>query len=308
MNKKMPREPGLPRTRSELHDWIRERLHSLSPREQALLDAMDNLLLHHERLWQQSKQEAIEVVSAGFTERMKRLRSELAARDATVSSITRYFQELVADLTDRVHRDPKTGLIHSRRFTEQLEAFLALEQRGVWCAVGLVDITAFKSYNDTLGHAVGDKILECVANLLREQVRAGDMIAHGVSDGDDAQELHARFGGDEFCFLIPRLDDVIAAGRIAERFRTAVEHHEWSAEDARLATRPVTTDIGVVCLRLGAVSERRPVAPQLAQELLRRADQQMYEAKRQRITHIDPVLVRLAEHGRLVDCSAEARG
>ena len=58
------------------------------------------------------------------------------------------------------------------RFTEQLESFLALEQRGRWCAVGLVDITGFKWYNDALGHAVGDRIIERVAALLREQVRS----------------------------------------------------------------------------------------------------------------------------------------
>ena len=63
------------------------------------------------------------------------------------------------------------------RFTEQLESFLALEQRGRWCAVGLVDITGFKWYNDALGHAVGDRIIERVAQLLREQVRSDDLIA-----------------------------------------------------------------------------------------------------------------------------------
>ena len=54
---------------------------------------------------------------------------------------------------------PHDAAHHFRRFIEQLEAFLALEQRGHWCAVGLVDITSFKWYNDTLGHALGDRIM-----------------------------------------------------------------------------------------------------------------------------------------------------
>ena len=137
-------------SRSELHQWVRDRLHLAVNQEQALLDAIDGVFLQHERLWQQSKQEAIQAVSAGFTERMNRMREELSARDATVSSIARYFEDLVADLTDRVHRDPKTRLMNFRRFIEQLEAFLALEQRGRWGAVGLVDITSFKWYNDNL--------------------------------------------------------------------------------------------------------------------------------------------------------------
>src|ERR671918_169385 len=99
-------DPAAPETRSELHQWVRERLHLPALQEHALLDAIDSVFLQHERLWQQSKQEAIQAVSTGFTDRMNKMREELTARDATVSSISQYFEELVADLTDRVHRDP----------------------------------------------------------------------------------------------------------------------------------------------------------------------------------------------------------
>jgi diguanylate cyclase (GGDEF)-like protein len=293
-----------PETRSDLHQWVRDRLHMPAAQEQALLDAIDNVFLQHERLWQQSKQEAIQAVSTGFGERMTRLREELQARDATVSSIARYFEDLVADLTDRVHRDPKTRLMNFRRFIEQLEAFLALEQRGRWCAVGLVDITSFKWYNDTLGHALGDRIIERVAKLLREQIRGDDLIAQESPDLRGAQELHARFGGDEFCFLIPDLDHYSAAWVIAERFREAVERFDWTTEDTRLAEKPVNVDVGVVCLMLGPVHERRNIARQLAHELLGRADKLMYEAKGDRASHIYPVRVRI-ENGRLVELATD---
>jgi diguanylate cyclase (GGDEF)-like protein len=289
-----------PETRSDLHQWVRERLHLPSAQEQALLEAIDSVFLQHERLWQQSKQEAIQAVSSGFGERMARLRDELQARDATVSSIARYFEDLVADLTDRVHRDPKTRLMNFRRFIEQLEAFLALEQRGRWCAVGLVDITSFKWYNDTLGHALGDRIIERVAKLLREQIRGDDLIAQESPDLRGAQELHARFGGDEFCFLIPDLDHYSAAWVIAERFREAVERFDWTSEDARLIEQPVKVDVGVVCLMLGPVGERRHMARQLAHDLLGRADKLMYEAKGDRAGHIYPLRVRI-ENGALVE-------
>src|SRR5687768_18398761 len=262
----------LPETRSELHQWIRDRLHLSNGYEQALLEAIDHVFLQHERLWQQSKQEAIQAVSAGFTDRMNKMREELSARDATVSSISKYFEELVADLTDRVHRDPKTRLMNFRRFIEQLEAFLALEQRGHWSAVGLVDITSFKWYNDTLGHALGDRIIDRVARLLREQIRSDDLIAQESPDLRVAQELHARFGGDEFCFLIPELDDPDDAWVIAERFREAVECFDWSSEDARLVEKPVKGDVGVVCLRLGANGSRGPVGWQRAPRPLASAD------------------------------------
>ena len=262
------------------------------------------MFLQHERLWQQSKQEAIQAVSAGFTERLNKLREELTARDATVSSISRYFEDLVADLTDRVHRDPKTRLMNFRRFIEQLEAFLALEQRGHWSAVGLVDITSFKWYNDTLGHPLGDRLIDRVARLLREQIRSDDLITQEAPDSRAAQELHARFGGDEFCFLIPELDHPHDAWVIAERFREAVESFDWTIEDARLAQKPVRVDVGVVVLRLGTVAERRPIARQLAHELLARADKLMYEAKGTRAEHVHRVGVRIKD-GSLVETPPE---
>jgi PleD family two-component response regulator len=295
-----------PQTRSDLHQWVRDRMHLPAGQEQALLDAIDSVFMKHERLWQQSKQEAIQAVSAGFTDRLNRLRDELTARDATVSSIARYFEDLVADLTDRVHRDPKTRLMNFRRFIEQVEAFLALEQRGRWCAIGLVDINSFKWYNDTIGHAAGDKIIDRVARLLREQVRSDDLIAQEAVDvrsNPDVranQDLHARFGGDEFCFLIPDLDDCRAAWVIAERFREAVQRYNWTADDPRLAEKPVRVDVGIVCLMLSDVAERRPIARQLAQELLERADKLMYEAKNRRADHIHPLSVAI-ENGRLVE-------
>ena len=304
MRKQIPGDSEAPSTRSELHQWVRQQFHLAAHQEHALLDAIDNVFLQHERLWQQSKQDAIQAVSAGFTERMNKMREELSARDATVSSISKYFEELVADLTDRVHRDPKTRLMNFRRFIEQLEAFLALEQRGHWSAVGLVDIASFKWHNDTLGHALGDRIIDRVARLLREQIRSDDLIAQEAPDPRAAQELHARFGGDEFCFLIPELDHPNDAWVIAERFREAVERFDWTSEDARLSQKPVRVDVGVVVLRLGTVAERRPIARELAHDLLARADKLMYEAKGTRAGHVHRVGVRI-ENGSLVETTPE---
>jgi diguanylate cyclase (GGDEF)-like protein len=253
-------------------------------------------------LWQRSKEEALQAMSVGFADRMRRMREELAARETTVSSITRYFEALVADLTDRADRDPKTRLMNFQRFIERLEAFLALEQRGNWCAVGLADIRSFKAYNDVFGHALGDRVIDRVARLLREQVRANDVLAH-ESPAESRRELHARFGGDEFCFLIPTLEDHADASVVAERFRSAVEHFDWSVEDERLLSRRVTVDVGIVCLRMGPVEGRRDIAHQLARELLAHADRSMYAAKTQQSQWVRPVLVELVD-GILVEPGA----
>ena len=293
----------LPQTRSELQLWVHEHLRLSADAEQALLSAVDVVFTRHERLWQESKQEAVQALSSGFADKMARVTHELQARDATVQSISRYFEQLVADLTDKSNRDPKTRLMNFRRFTEQLESFLALEQRGRWCAVGLVDITGFKWYNDALGHAVGDRIIERVANLLREQVRSDDLLAQ-ERPGAEPRELHARLGGDEFCFLIPDLAEYHQAYAVAERFREAVERYAWTTEDVRLAVQPVRVDVGVVCLRLGRVAERRFVARRLAAQLIHRADKLMYEAKGDRASHIYLTRARVLE-GELVDLTAD---
>jgi GGDEF domain-containing protein len=293
-----PQSSSQPQTRNELQAWVREQLKLPSSVETALLNAIDAVFTRHERLWQESKHEAIQALSAGFADKMAHVQTELTAKDATVSSISRYFEALVADLTDKSHRDPKTKLMNFGRFTEQLEAFLSLEQRGRWCAVGLVDITGFKWYNDALGHAVGDRIIERVAALLREQVRSDDLLAQerlgSERIGPRIRDLHARFGGDEFCFLIPDLAACQQAHAVGERFREAVERYDWTQEDKRLAVQPVRVDVGVVCLWLGRVTERRFIARRLAADLIQCADKLMYEAKGERSNHIHLVRAKVA--------------
>lgn len=309
---KIVQESPPPQTRQELPTWVHDHLRLPPHLEKDLLAAIDAVFTRHEQLWQESKQEAIQALVSGYSEKMARLTHELNAKDATVSSISRYFEQLVADLTDKSHRDPKTKLMNFGRFTEQLESFLALEQRGRWCAVGLVDIAGFKWYNDALGHAVGDRIIERVAQLLREQVRADDLVAQerGANTNEQAErrhELHARLGGDEFCFLIPDLAECRQAYTIAERFREAVERFEWPVEDPRLEVQPVRVDVGVVCLALGRIADRRFGARRLASNLIQRADQLMYEAKGERANHIYLVPMKI-EKGELAPMPDEEIG
>ena len=288
-----------PGSRAELQAWIRRRLNLSRSVEAELNDVIDHVITRQERLWQDSKDAAIKALLAGFAERMAALRHEIDERDVTVANISHYFERLVSELTDKTRRDPKTKLMNLARFMEQLESFLALEQRTRWCAVGLVDITAFKWYNDALGHAVGDRIIERVATILGEQIRSDDLIAQETGRGR-SRDLHARLGGDEFCFLIPDLADYGVAWLIAERFRDAVERHDWPSEDPRLEVQPVKVDVGVVCLLMGPVVERRPIARKLANELVKHADKLMYGAKGERASHAFTTRVRI-EQGHLVE-------
>ena len=294
-------DTGLPRTTAELRSWVRRRLGLSGPRELELFQAIEQVVANQRQLIEESKHEAIRALSEGFAAKLEKLHHQLTEKDVTVSNIARYFEDVVADLTEKSHRDPKTKLLNFDWFMERVESFLAVEQRVRWCGVGVVDITSFKWYNDTLGHALGDRIIERVARILSDQIRSEDFLA--VERSSEARDLHARFGGDEFCFLIPDLPGCLEASVIAGRFKQAVESYEWRNEDDRLGAKPVGVDVGVVCLRLGPVSERRGVARKLAAELIHRADTLMYEAKSQRSTNVHSAAVRV-ENSALVDAGS----
>ncbi len=292
-DREAPAAAASPRSTADLRAWVRERLSLDEQQEAQLFRAIETVVASQRQLVEESKHEAIRAMSEGFAEKMARLQRQLTEKDVTVSNIARYFEEVVAGLTEKSHRDPKTKLLNFDWFMERVESFLAVEQRVRWCGVGVVDINSFKSYNDTLGHAIGDKIIERVARILSDQIRSEDYLA--LERSGDSRDLHARFGGDEFCFLIPDLPGCVEAVDIADRFKEAVEGHDWSRDDRRLASRPVRVDVGVVCLHLGPVSERRGVARKLAAELIHRADQLMYDAKTSKAAHVYPTAVRV--HG-----------
>jgi GGDEF domain-containing protein len=209
-------------------------------------------------------------------------------------------------LTDQAHRDPKTRLLHFPRFMNRLEWVLGFEQRLRWCAVGLVDIANFKSYNDTLGHVVGDRIIERVADILAQQIRSKDLLAASQSSRSRRPtDLHARFGGDEFAFLLPDVASFSDACRVAQRFKTVVERHDWASVNPALANRSVLVDVGMACIHLGPLVERKSHARPLAAKLVERADQLMYAAKCERSDTVrsmdlrldDTRLMRMLEEG-----------
>ena len=285
----------LPRDCSELDQWISGELALAAHEREALVACVSAVLARERQRSQRSRTAKVNALVRSFTKRIDALKRELSERETTISSLTLHFEQVVSELTDRANRDPKTQLMNFTTFIEQLAVSLGTEQRGHWCALGIVDVTSFKWFNDALGHPVGDVIIERVAQLLQRHVRSNDMVALRAPG-----ELHARFGGDEFCFFIPNLDHPAAAKMVADRFGMAVLRHNWGAEHKRLLeARPVTVDIGIACLELGAVGERRAVAPQLARELLAYADQTMYAAKNERAESAYVVALRL-EAGILV--------
>jgi diguanylate cyclase (GGDEF)-like protein len=267
----------LPRTTDELREWVGREFRLSRHEREELIRGIDSVLEWQRDRLEASKADAIRALSEGFTEKIQTLRAQLSEKDHRVSAIARYFEDVVADLSDKSQRDPKTRLYRFDAFRQRFEAYLATEQRVKCIGVGVVDINSFKIYNDTLGHAVGDRIIERVACLLAEKVRSEDLIASDRAGA--SRDLHARLGGDEFCFVITDLQRPDTACLIGNRYKRAVEGYDWSREHEQLAERPVKIDVGIVCLELGPIEHRRAHAPELANALLDCADQLMYGAK-----------------------------
>jgi len=132
------------------------------------------------------------------------------------------------DVTDRTsleeelqrlsQHDSLTGLFNRRRFEEELRRQLAYTRRyGSGGALLIIDLDRFKEINDTLGHAAGDKALCQVAGLLRDNLRATDVVARDRPEPavrcdsppvqPSADAVLARLGGDEFVVLLPEADE-----------------------------------------------------------------------------------------------------
>ncbi len=146
--------------------------------------------------------------------------------------------------------DPLTNVLNARSFARELAQELSRNRRyGRPLALIYVDLDDFRKVNDAHGHATGDAVLRLVADAMRAAVRAADLVG--------------RLGGDEFGVLMPETDAAVAhsaASRLVAGIRTVFR-----------GTPSVTASIGVVAV---AGTEAG------TDELIRKADQAMNEAKR----------------------------
>jgi GGDEF domain-containing protein len=292
----------MPRSIADLRLWVREHL-QLQPAEEAhLLNACKALVTRQRNMAKDAKVRALHDQSKDFIAKVRALQRRHSANGDAAKEMVKSFEDVLAELADQSRRDPKTTLLHLPWFMNRLERFLAIDRRHRWFAVGVVDIADFRWYNNALGHLEGDRIIERVAHILAEQVRSDDLLTRECASPDAPrdEELHARFGGDEFCFLIPDVFGFNEACAIAQRFKTVVERHDWAAEHEALAHHPVRVDVGMVCLQLGARHDREPQSGQLAAELVRRADLLMYAAKNENATTVHVRSFRV-DHGQLLE-------
>jgi diguanylate cyclase (GGDEF)-like protein len=157
---------------------------------------------------------------------------------------------LVRSLESEAATDDLTGPPNRRAFDEQLARELRRAHRdGGEVALALLDLDRFKQLNDSSGHLAGDRALQVLADVIRNEVRGMDW--------------PARVGGDEFAVLLPRAD-AEQATRVADRLRAAIEDEFADGPLALLASVGVATSGG------------RELS---ADQLLAEADGALYAAK-----------------------------
>jgi len=186
-----------------------------------------------------------------------------AAIEGTVQDVTerKRAEEQIRFLA---YHDSLTGLGNRLLFKERLAMAVAAARRNEWQAgVLFLDLDHFKRINDTLGHSVGDALLQGVADRLVASVRDSDVIAR-----NDMPSAISRLGGDEFTILLEGIHDVQDLAKVARRILESL------ARPFHLSGHEVviTGSIGITAW---------PDDGDDVEVLLRNADTAMYHAKEQ---------------------------
>lgn len=157
-------------------------------------------------------------------------------------------------LRELVHRDGLTGLLNHATLLAELEIAVDFARRsGNGFALLIVDVDHFRRVNDRFGHLVGDQVLVHVGSLLRQHVRASDLVG--------------RYGGEEFGMLL-RGTTPEGAELVARKLQAIIAQEPTTTRDGSII--PVTVSIG------GAVYQHHG---ETAAELIHAADRAVHAAK-----------------------------
>ncbi|MBI5408815.1 MAG: diguanylate cyclase [Nitrospirae bacterium] len=177
-----------------------------------------------------------------------------------VTEVASYEQKLV----EMNLRDGLTG-IYNRRFLESkiTDEFNRHKRYGSIFSIIMFDIDHFKVVNDTYGHQCGDFILKSISSRISSAIRNVDYLS--------------RYGGEEFCCLLPETG-LKAALIVAERFRTAIMEQENNYDGTLVK---VTISLGVAETREGVDSHVM---------LIKKADDALYRAKKEGRNRVEAML------------------
>jgi diguanylate cyclase (GGDEF)-like protein len=192
---------------------------------------------------------------------LKRAVTERQRRDeeaqGRLAQRVKALERSLADLREAAAVDPLTQVANRGHFDRTLRHWLtAHTDAGSAFVLALIDVDDFKGINDGHGHAIGDRVLILVAQMLQSSVRPGDLVA--------------RYGGDEFAVLLDDIGIEQAEARFTELVdRIARSVHNYERSEARGSVR-FTISCGV--------AEFSRAESEVS--LIERADAALYRAKR----------------------------
>ena len=214
--------------------------------------------------WQTSSARAVFIlflIASGFLisfARMRHLEAQRIKLKKVVSKQTKKIRKQRDELAELATLDQLTGLPNRRKFEERLDIELLRSRRyGRPLSLFIVDIDNFKEVNDSYGHLAGDDVLRLVAVRGREMVREIDFFA--------------RWGGDEFVFLLPETDRKQAI-ETSERLKTVIQSTPLRISD----------EVSVTLTVSGGIStwDSRDDGSRSKSDLFDEADRALYKAKK----------------------------
>ncbi len=195
--------------------------------------------------------QSIDAMTQSLLGKERELQEANASLEATVAQRTAALTQANAELLSLATHDALSGVYNRRRFDEKISEYTLLSRRtGRPFALLLIDADHFKRINDTFGHAIGDEVLQQLAQLIESSLRTTDFVA--------------RYGGEEFAVLLPEIAQPDTPEVVAEKIRTAIAAAHFP-------------DVGHVTVSIG-VALADP-ADNSHTALIKRADQQLYQAK-----------------------------
>jgi two-component system, cell cycle response regulator len=187
---------------------------------------------------------------------LERARAELAEANGALQRKIDEVESLQQALVLQATHDPLTGLFNRRHLNDALPTLFALAQReSHTMALAIIDLDHFKHVNDEHGHAAGDRLLAAFGELLAAQCRRSDVAC--------------RYGGEEFCLLMPRTDATDARRKVQALLR------RWRAQ---------AFDLGGIALQglsFSAGVADTSIASTSPDALLKAADDLLLAAKRE---------------------------
>ncbi|MDO6563506.1 GGDEF domain-containing protein [Amphritea sp. 1_MG-2023] len=230
--------------------------------ESSATDTVQDTEAYHEIL-----QESLALLKTGHdTHSLEGIIQTLSANTQSISASTRQFQAKIDAAQAEINHlkqqlnnsrqeamiDPLTGLFNRRLFDIEINQFTARDAAEV--VLIMVDIDFFKHFNDTYGHQMGDKVLQCVAKLIKQECAE--------------PRVPVRFGGEEFSILLPDMS-VIDACALAERIRQRIAAIRIKQKKSGTVISSITASFGVASL----------IRDEAAESLIARADAALYKAK-----------------------------